>query len=565
MSIINFSQISPMLSGKVAGKSGMLNVKRLLFITLIVLAPFHSAVAEPRVAKIPTVNECWRATALDYGSDESSMTPRLDNRIEAYKELVEESLVHREVAIRVMNRLRAEGKVDGSVPLSGYDLDMLNAGLMQHLELRAALYRVAYAQSCWHKPSGKIYRKFKLSPLTEMNQMKGTMLSLSAALILYDNYLMMSSMYDESSKLRRFLNQKDRAYAKGRNALKRLSLSYESGVKRRIVREAIGFYEQQLKRAPAQWFEDENFAYLNAVIEQSQSYNMLKKSSPLRYIGKHLAFMTAVSGDDLVSLKNEGINLFSGLFGNIMGLVESRKGKLYDDPKVLSHVSSQLRAGDILLEKTPFRLTDKLIPGHWGHAAIWIGTEAELKALGIWDDPAVAVHHQQIIRGASVVEALRSGVQMNSMHHFLNVDDLAVLRSRKLDRESRVKRILLALKQVGKDYDFNFDVETTDKIVCSELVYTVYTGMSWPTEKALGRYTISPDNVAKKAVDGGELNLVSFYHDGEEVKRHRMELMARLMGEKAVTPQGSVGTLMDQQTGLHGSVRVKGTAYDKRS
>ena len=33
------------------------------------------------------------------------------------------------------------------------------------------------------------------------------------------------------------------------------------------------------------------------------------------------------------------------------------------------------QAGDILLEKTPFRLTDKLIPGYWGHAAVWIGGE----------------------------------------------------------------------------------------------------------------------------------------------------------------------------------------------
>jgi hypothetical protein len=87
------------------------------------------------------------------------------------------------------------------------------------------------------------------------------------------------------------------------------------------------------------------------------------------------------------------------------------------------------------------------------------------------------------------------------------------------------------LKQVGKDYDFNFDVETTDKIVCSELVYTVYTDIPWPTEKALGRYTISPDNVAKKALSDGSLNLVSLYHDGKEVTADRLGLLAQLMGE----------------------------------
>jgi hypothetical protein len=72
--------------------------------------------------------------------------------------------------------------------------------------------------------------------------------------------------------------------------------------------------------------------------------------------------MNTVTQDDVLELKNEGINLFSGLFGNTMGLVESRKGKLHGDAKAFSNLRSQLQAGDILLEKTPFRLTDKLIP-----------------------------------------------------------------------------------------------------------------------------------------------------------------------------------------------------------
>lgn len=505
---------------------------------LLLLLPVTAiARAEVEVESVPAVEACWQQTSARYGSGDMAASPRLSDAVEAYKELVEESLVHREVAIRVMDRLQAEGKVDGGMPLSGYDLDMLNAGLMQHLSLRASLYRVAYAQSCWHKPSQRIYRKLGMPPLSDKNRLKGTMLSLSAALILYDNYLMMSSMYDESSKLRRFLNQKDKAYDKGSNALYRLSLSYGSVKKRRLVKAAVRYYEKQMKKASPDLREDEDIAYLDALIRQSHAYNMMKRSSPLRHIGRQLAFMTTVTRDDIAALKGDGISLFSGLFGNLMGLVESRKGKLYGDSQVQARVSSQLRAGDILLEKTPFRLTDKLIPGHWGHAAIWVGTEAELRELGVWDDPAVVPYQGRIRAGASVVEALRSGVQMNSMHHFLNVDDLAVLRSAGSPKEARIKRILLALKQVGKGYDFNFDVETTDKIVCSELVYTVYTDMKWPTEKALGRYTISPDNVAKKAVESGELQLISFYHDGKEVGEHKIELMAQLMGEPAAILQ----------------------------
>lgn len=44
--------------------------------------------------------------------------------------------------------------------------------------------------------------------------------------------------------------------------------------------------------------------------------------------------------------------------------------------------------------------------------------------------------HQDAVRsGASVVEALRDGVQMNTMEHFLNIDDLAVLCMASLSSE----------------------------------------------------------------------------------------------------------------------------------
>src|SRR5512147_909432 len=130
----------------------------------------------------------------------------------------------------------------------------------------------------------------------------------------------------------------------------------------------------------------------------------------------------AVTSDTLTGFERTGVNLFSMVFGNAVGLVETRKGKLYGRSEVLKELRGTLTAGDILLEKTPFRLTDKLIPGYWGHAAVWIGTEAELKGLGIWDNPVVARYHDEIRENRLVVEALRSGVEMNSLEHFLNID-----------------------------------------------------------------------------------------------------------------------------------------------
>ena len=218
----------------------------------------------------------------------------------------------------------------------------------------------------------------------------------------------------------------------------------------------------------------------------------------------------------LAQKQADGMDFFSKIFGNSMGMVESRKGKLYKDPVVHADVAGTLRPMDVLLEKTPFRLTDKLIPGHFGHVAIWLGTEEEIKEMGLWEHPLVQKHHQAIQGGHVIVEALREGVVLSTLEHFMNVDDVAILRPISLDGDAQAteEAFTMAMRQVGKKYDFNFDVETTDKIVCSELAYAAYPSISWPTERTLGRDTISPDQVARKALDGTPFKLVSFYHDG---------------------------------------------------
>jgi len=229
--------------------------------------------------------------------------------------LVESSLADRETAIGVIHRLYEEGKADGTNPSSGQDLDLLNRGLAYHLESRDELYQVANAQSCWLKPSRHIYAKLGMQPISPEHRLKGVMLSLSSALLLYDNYLMMTSLYLENGKLRRFLNQRDSAYEKGKNELDRLAIAYNSPSNRAVVRHAIKTYEKQAKQLAEVIQRDKDFAYLDTLIHQSQSYNMLKQSAELAFIGRHLLFMSTVTNDDLLELRDHGVNLFSSLFG----------------------------------------------------------------------------------------------------------------------------------------------------------------------------------------------------------------------------------------------------------
>jgi hypothetical protein len=299
------------------------------------------------------------------------------------------------------------------------------------------------------------------------------------------------------------------------------------------VRRGIAYYEAHVGEVRTQKMgEGRHLLFLDQLIAQSPSYNMTRNFSPLAYVGRKLDFYAPFTVETLLRLKDEGINLGSMIFGNTVGLVESRHGKLYGRDEVAAELAGALQAGDILIERTPFRLTDSFIPGRWGHAAVWVGSEAELRAMGIWDDPVLWPHQEGIRAGRGVAEALRSGVELNSLAHFLNVDDVAVLRPRTLTQQEKAQAILQALRQLGKAYDFNFDVETRDRVGCAELVYHAYGHIDWPTHRQLGRKVIIPDDVAVRALDDGPLEVVDLYRDGRRADGDLRQALAGLMAQR---------------------------------
>ncbi|XZG70114.1 YiiX/YebB-like N1pC/P60 family cysteine hydrolase [Chitinibacteraceae bacterium HSL-7] len=221
-------------------------------------------------------------------------------------------------------------------------------------------------------------------------------------------------------------------------------------------------------------------------------------------------------------------------FGQMVGYVQTRSGKLKNmRADELAELKKELKPLDVLLEKTPFRLTDKMIPGYYGHVAVWLGSEAELREVGAWD--RIPPRWQQEVReGKRIVEALRSGVTLSTLEHFLDIDDLLVLRdTRETDAVYRRQALITAADQLGKPYDFNFDVLTHQRIVCSELAYVVFPDVAWPLAQTLGRYTISPDNVAQMAVGQSPVfKPVVMYRDGRREASPSPDLLRSMIAIK---------------------------------
>lgn len=474
------------------------------------------------VERLEAWQYCRKHTEADHVHDtEQAHAAALDREVEAYQAMVEASLVYRAETLQLVNRLKSS--LDKREPISGKDLAELNAGLAEHLTLRKQLFRIAEAHECWIGTNGPAEG---MSPALRL---KGIMISLSASLVLYDNYLLAISLYQEEPRLRMLLNNKDVGYEMDYGEVNRVAMSFASEENRKRVRRGIAYYEDKIGNFRALLDQDKHLLFIDQTITQSPSYSMTRHFSPLSYLGRKIGFYIPFTAEALLRLKDEGLNMASMIFGNTVGLVESRRGKLHGRTDVAMKLADQLQAGDILVERTPFRLTNSFIPGRWGHAALWVGTEPELRALGIWNNPLVQPHQDSIQAGDRVLEALRSGVNLNTLERFLNVDDLVVLRLAKPTPAEKAEAILQGLRQIGKRYDFNFDVETRDRIGCAELLYHAYGQIDWPTHKQLGRSVIIPDDITARALGDTPLTAVSLYTDGTRVDGNPGQALARLM------------------------------------
>ncbi len=388
------------------------------------------------------------------------------------------------------------------MPLDGAALEDLHRRFADSLDQVRELARISERHRAWRDHD-------EADPTLRLT---GAGLSLAASCALLDGYLVSGSVLAGDRALRDALNHGDAGWGVGRDQLDALTRDYlDLGTR-------IGLRAQArlLRSASAAWsaVPGPEAAWLRSRIQASPSRETLEGFwliGPDESVPGSLGLVAS----DLRALTDRATATTSQGFGNAVGSVVWRSGRMAGSATVAAAVRARLRPGDIVLEKTPFRLTDHFIPGHFGHAAVWVGSLDDLAGLGLAGDPLVAAQRDALAAGRGMAEALRDGVQLNTLERFLDVDDLCVLRPAGDDRE-RAEVVRRALRHLGKPYDFAFDVQTTDAIVCSELVYQCWTGIPWATDRTLGRWTISPDQVARRGSDG-TLAVVDLWRDGRRV------------------------------------------------
>lgn len=401
-------------------------------------------------------------------------------------------------------------KHKGALP-SAYALRLAKA-LSEAHDLRDGLFK----QALTHRSA--LYRVD--DDISDNERVEEIVIAMSAAVTLFENSKTMHQAFDKNPLLKNKLNEGYPEFGIPEGFYDSSTMRSNNTEYRKAFTDAVRYFADNREAIEAK---------INRSSTSIQSlYQHIAKSPMLKgfkgaNVFKRIAILPFKAANGVVDVSGRSLNhakfTSSKIVGNTMGAVRWRAGKLKDDAQVFQTMLSQLQPGDILLEKTPFTLTDKSIPGHFGHVAVYVGSTAQLKELGLLEQAIVQKNLAKIEQGHSVVEALRSGVQLNKLQAFMNVDDVAVLRPKNLSIEDQRQAVTLALGNLGKKYDFNFDVNTTDKIVCSELVYIVYPQVDFETKNVLGSFSITPDDIAQRAGsnEADPLEVVLFAHDGKLV------------------------------------------------
>ena len=143
-------------------------------------------------------------------------------------------------------------------------------------------------------------------------------------------------------------------------------------------------------------------------------------------------------------------------------------------------IVNSLKPLDVILSNTYGHLSNLFNPGKWKHAIIYLGVENDI--------PMVA-------------EAIGEGVVKRPLVECIaEKDRIAVMRLKdKIKKVEERKALEWANKQVGKGYDYRFDMETYhkfDNFYCSEYAY--YTlkqakpKMNFTLKEYLGAKTVKP-------------------------------------------------------------------------
>ena len=378
-------------------------------------------------------------------------------------------------------------KLDDGEQLNGYELNLIHESL--------SLY--SYLAELSNEMLKEMAPKKKSQFLTSSDQkvLKQNLQWLAFKTSLLQNFKNTYLVFYKNKTLRRIIKNQIRRENYKLEKFHEVTDAILNRKYRRNLELALKIYIQKLPMLEAK----KSLDLLNQSIKETFVFQLVQNNLGL----KDFASQESLRANAFDNLSNGLTGIANGLsfaFGSVAGNISWRKGYLEKNDIAFNHIKENLRPLDLLLEKRGYVFTDLTIPGNWGHVAVWLGTEEQLKEMNLWDHPAIAPHQDKIQKGFNIFQVRRWGLEFDTLENFMKLDEVAILRHKNIlnRNEKELGRVYNNLfDQIGKKYDFGFDAMTLNEITCTEIVTLSYGDISWPNQYTFGRITITPDNMAE--------------------------------------------------------------------
>ncbi len=323
-------------------------------------------------------------------------------------------------------------------------------------------------------------------------------LGFAAAMKTYESSVKVVLMYREHTLARRTLNESQQQHGIDGGMF---DWVYESVTSERTVnlasRMADRFTRHRIEWRDAQIWLTTDWDLLDTRIVSALDY---VKNHPIEQRSASLDLFLRRLGDQAYAPLYEVQSAVAEWMGDTR--VVERRPAIHSQQ--IKRIESELRPGDILLQRREWSVGNAFLPGFWSHAAIYVGRVEDLRRLGIAENATVQTHLSAYLAPTAdgsdrtVIEALSEGVVFNSLAESLHADHVAVLRPNLTERQI-AQAIVTAFEYHGRPYDFEFDFATADKLVCTELVYRAYDGLlQFDLVRIMGRHTLPAAAIARK-------------------------------------------------------------------
>lgn len=327
----------------------------------------------------------------------------------------------------------------------------------------------------------------------------------------YRNAVLITAVFDGNKRARKKLNEAyvplgipDGQY----EVLREIALDDDNF--RATVRSLQYFHgqDEELRRDPVLrnfviHYAGRRFDLVGTIFQLQTEIVLLHQNTPaLSRLDRPLESMGKAAKVPLYSVQSN-VSMFFG----------HTRSPLAEDPFAVDasiQIGRHLKPGDVLLTRSDGYLSNLFLPGFWKHALLYAGTREEVDRM-LLSDPALAARFKKHLRKHAnptgqrgvTLEAIGEGVVVSDLPTSLQANYVIALRPRTTE-QGRLRALRKAILFLGTPYDFDFEFATTGKLVCSELVYQVYSLLGlpfrFPLSTIAGRKVVAPYSFVQQAL-----------------------------------------------------------------